>query len=173
MSASESDAYRRHFDRPTEKMILESIRLWSHGQALKSSDTWTHAQHIYRNALGDAMGEQAIIALARFIAVLGRCASCPLRTFPAPAAYVSHDETLMLGLVAGIQNSDQAAIDFCLEGLCCPSLCEEVSSAAAVFALTMRACNNVMRPIPVPTLKKIISTSGGKAGGSDRRTTLH
>jgi len=91
MSAPAHNDSRGLFGRAPENMVLEGIRLWARGQVLRSTDPWTSAQRLYRNALGDGMGEEAIIALARFVRVLGRCASCPLRTFPAPAAVVSRD----------------------------------------------------------------------------------
>jgi len=154
-------------------MVLEGIRLWARGQALRSTAPWTEAQVLYREALGDGMGEEAIVALARFVAVLGRCARCPLRTFPAAANVLSNHETLMLGLVAGIQNNDEAAIDYCLERLCCRSRCEEVASAAAVFAVTMKACDRMMRPIPPSVLERILHEAAGGAEGAARPATVH
>lgn len=173
MTVSERNGDRRNDGPAPAEMVLEGIRLWTRGQALRSTAPWSRAQRLYRHALGDEMGEQAIVALARFIAVLGRCASCPLRTFPAEAAVVSHDEVLMLGLVAGIQNGDETCVDFCLARLCCRTMCEEVASAAGVFAVTMKACRKVMRPMPVPVLERIIRSSSGAGDSSVPVVTLH
>jgi len=153
--------------------VLEGFRLWARGQATRSTDPWSEAQRLYRDAFGDSMGEEAIIALARFIAVLGQCARCPLHTFPAASGFVSRHETLVLGLVAGIQNADEAAVGYCLDRLCCRSRCEEVASAAAVFALTMRACGETMRPIPVPALERLLGGVPGEGGYRAGGATVH
>lgn len=148
---------RMQFKTP-EDVVLAGMRYWARGQALRSMDPWTEAQIIFRDYLGDAMGEQAIIALARFIAVIGRCSGCPLKVYPAVSGDLSRHEALLLGLIAAFQSGDQLAIDFCLHRLCCPNVCDEVAAVAAVFALTLKACHKTLRPLSVQQLERLLSS---------------
>lgn len=147
-----------------ESMVLKGVRHWARGQATCSTVPWTAAQHIYRRALGDAMGEEAIIALARFVNVIGRCAICPLRVYPARSSQLSRDEALILGLISAIQNGDDATTQFCLEHLCCAVLCEDVANAASVFAFTLKAFRKTLRPIPQSTLERVVESTAESAG---------
>ncbi|MEM7693092.1 MAG: hypothetical protein AAF318_01465 [Pseudomonadota bacterium] len=154
-------------ERLAETMVLDGVRHFARGQATRSTAPWTAAQEIYRSALGDALGEAAIIALARFVKVMGRCATCPLRVYPAPSGQISRDEVLILGLISGIQNGDDVTSQFCLERLCCSTLCEEVASAASIFAFTLKASRQTLRPIPVSTLMRVVD---GEAESAAPRT---
>lgn len=107
-----------YFDRPPEKLVLDGYRHWTRGTVLRSTEPWTEAQLLYRGLLGDEDGERAIIALARFVRALGQCASCPLRAFRSGSRFVCSDETLVMGLIAGIQNGDEPVVHFCLDRLC-------------------------------------------------------
>jgi hypothetical protein len=148
-----------YFERPPEKLVLEGYRCRTRGQVTRSTGPWTEAQLLYRGMLGDAAGEQAIIALARFVRTLGQCAACPLRMLRSGSPFICRDETLVLGLIAGLQNGDDPTVDFCLERLCCPQLCGEVSFAAGHFALTLKCHGKMMQPLAVHVLARILAAS--------------
>jgi len=154
-----------YFDRPPEKLVLEGYRHWTRGVALSSTEPWTRAQLLYRGQLGDEDGEKAIIALHRFVKTLGQCAACPLGVFNAGARFICRDETLVLGLIAGIQHADERAVMFCLEKLCCPNLCDRTALAAGTFALTLKALDQTMLPIPSHVIERILRRA--KAGPDD------
>lgn len=144
-----------YFDRPAEKLVLEGYRCWTRGFVLRSTEPWTEAEHLYRHLLGDNDARHAVVALAGFVKTLGRCAACPLRMFHSGSPFICRDETLVMGLVSGIQNCDEAATTFCLELLCCRKRCGEAAQAAGDFALTLKALHMVMMPIPTPVLQSI------------------
>lgn len=160
-----------YFDRPPEKLVLEGYRHWTRGVALSSMEPWTQAQLLYRGQLGDDDGEKAIIALANFISTLGQCAACPLGVFNAGTPVICRDETLVMGLIAGIQNADEPAVLFCLEKLCCANLCDRAALAAGSFALTLKSMDQTMLPIPAHVIKRILKRAwSSRLDGFDHGT---
>ncbi|MGB3391563.1 MAG: hypothetical protein WBA88_26715 [Pseudaminobacter sp.] len=146
-----------YFDRPPEKLVLDGYRHWTRGTVLRSTAPWTEAQLLYRGLLGDDGGERAIIVLARFVKTLGQCAICPLDVFNAGSRFICRDETLVMGLISGIQNCDEPAVHFCLEKLCCPPLRDRAVMAAGSFALTLKELDYMMLPLPVNVVERIIA----------------
>lgn len=148
-----------YFERPAEKLVLEGYRHWTRGTVMRSTDPWTQAQILYRRLLGDQDGEQAIVALAQFVKTLGQCAICPLRVFNSGSRFICRDETLVMGLIAGIQNCDEQTVTLCLEKLCCAKLCDQAAMAAGNYALTLKWMDKVMLPIPADIIERIMECS--------------
>ena len=146
-----------YFERPPEKLVLQGFRFWTRGTVLSSMEPWTEAQLLYRGLLGDEDGERAIIALARFVRVLGQCASCPLKVFRSGSRFICRDETLVMGLIAGIQNGDEPTVHYCLEKLCRPDHRDSAAMAAGIFALTLKAMDCTMLPIPAHVVERIMA----------------
>lgn len=154
-----------YVDRPAEKLVLEGYRHWTRGTVQRSPGPWTQAQILYRGMLGDDNGEQAIIALANFVRTLGQCAMCPLRVFNSGSYFICRDETLVMGLIAGIQNGDEPTVTLCLEKLCYSDLCDQAAMAAGNFALTLKSMDKVMLPIPAHVVARITTRSPGSEHG--------
>lgn len=144
-----------YFERPAEKLVLEGYRCWTRGFILRSTEPWTQAQLLYHDLLGAEDATHAIVALAGFIKTLGQCAACPLRTFRSGSQFICRDETLVMGLIAGIQNCDETATLICLERLCCRMRRGDAASAAGDYALTLKAMRMVMMPIPAPVIEMV------------------
>ncbi len=162
-----------YFDRPPERLVLEGYRHWTRGTVLRSTEPWTQAQLLYRGLLGDEDGETAIVALAHFVTTLGRCAICPLRVFNAGSCNICRDETLVMGLIAGIQNGDEPAIDLCLRKLCRRPLCDSAAMAAGTFALTLKFLGQTMLPIPAHVVARILDRARRAGDGGASRRTIH
>lgn len=162
-----------YLERPPEKLVLEGYRHWTYGYVARSTAPWTEAQRLYRGMLGEADGERAIIALAGFVKTLGACAACPLKTVRSGAPFICRDETLVMGLIAGIQNADQPAVEFCLTNLCCRNTCDAVAMAAGDFAINLRSMDQVMVPIPVHALADCMDRAASTGIKSVARPTLH
>lgn len=148
-----------YFERPPEKMVLQGFRFWTRGTVLRSMEPWTQAQLLYRALLGNEDGERAIIALARFVSTLGQCAPCPLKVFNSGSRFICRDETLVLGLISGIQNGDEPAVHFCLDKLCRHDLRDRTAMSAGAFALTLKALDYTMLPIPADVVERIVARS--------------
>lgn len=146
-----------YFERPPEKMVLQGFRFWTRGTVLRSTEPWTKAQLLYRGMLGDDEGERAIIALARFVSTLGQCATCPLKVFHSSSRFICRDETLVMGLIAGIQNCNELTVHFCLEKLCRRTLRDRTAMSAGAFALTLKALDHIMWPIPAHVVERIVA----------------
>ncbi len=80
---------------------------------------------------------------------------------------------LVLGLISGIQNRDEAAVETCLTELTCPTRCDEVALAAGSFALLLHGLDKMLLPIPVHVVRDILNRSRAPWGGASRTTTLH
>lgn len=162
-----------YFERPPEKLVLQGFRFWTRGTVLASTKPWTEAQLLYRGLLGDEDGEHAIIALARFVRILGQCAFCPLKVFHSDARFICRDEILVMALIAGIQNVDEPAVHLCLEKLCHPDRRDTSVMAAGGFALTLKALDYTMLPIPAHVVERIMSRLQTTALDTPVHRTVH
>lgn len=151
-----------YFERTPEKLVLEGYRHWLAGFETGSVGPWERAHMLYSSLLGDACGRRALGELSHFVRTLRRCAACPLLSFPFGAHHVCRDECLALGLVAGLQNGDEAASDTCLSQMCCGLMREEVGEAAASFAGTLSQMHLYLLPIPKPAIDDILQRSSRK-----------
>lgn len=170
---SSTARFAAYFDRPPEKLVLDGYRHWIRGTVLRSSKPWTEAQILYRGILGDEDGERAIIALARFVRTLGQCAICPPRVFNAGSRCICRDETLVMGLIAGIQNCDDPTVRLCLERLCSWNLRERTAIAAGTFAQTLKVLDYTMLPIPAHVVERILARSHENAFDALTSGTIH
>ena len=100
-----------YFARPAERLVLEGYRHWAAGKATGDQRSWENAVDLYLDILGHRGSKTAIFALSEFIGALGRCAGCPLRTFEVGSPHVCRDEIMVMGLIAGIQNHDEKAVE--------------------------------------------------------------
>lgn len=162
-----------YFDRPPEKLVLDGYRHLIRGAALSSSNHLTRAQLLYRRLLGDDDGEKAIMALARFVRTLGQCAACPLNVFSPGSRNICRDETLVMALIAGIQNADERTIHYCLEKLCRPDHRDRAAMAAGVFALILKSLDHTMLPIPAHVVEQILSRTPAIALDALVSGTIH
>lgn len=140
-----------------ERLVLEGYRHWIAGYDHNSVIPWELAWNLYESILGVDQAKTAVAELSHFIRVVGRCTTCPLKSFPSGAHHLCREECLALGLIAGAQHSDDAVIRKCLEAMTCPARCEAVAMAAGSFALTLRAMNQRLLPIPVNAIDDILT----------------
>ncbi|WP_421855389.1 hypothetical protein [Oricola sp.] len=162
-----------YFAQPAERLVLEGYRHWAAGKATGDVRAQEAAVDLYLDILGHRGSKTAIYALSAFIGALGRCAACPLRTFEAGSPHICRDEVMVMGLVAGIQNHDDQAVETCLSALTCRSRCEEVALAAGSFALVLRGLGKVLQPIPAPVISEILHRSAMTSSAAAQSTTLH
>lgn len=149
----------RYLARPPERLVLEGYRHWTLGYATGSPSPWQGARTLYRELLSEDDVQPAIAALSDFVGTLGLCASCPLKMFACGSRHICRDESLVMGLIAGIQNRDDEATELCLTGLSCRSRCEDVALAAGTFAFVLTALSKVLMPIPASVVRDILARS--------------
>lgn len=163
-----------YFARPPERLVLEGYRRWTGGAATGDvREGWQSVVELYRDILGDRSSLVAVRTLSDFVSTLGRCATCPLRTFETGSHHICRDEVLVMGLIAGIQNHDDEAARLCLTGLACETRCDEVAMAAGSFALVLRGLNMTLLPIPAPVVRDIIKRARPIWRGDEPAPTLH
>lgn len=159
--------------RPAERLVLEGYRHWVAGAALGSGEPWREVRRLYSDLVGPGGSTAALLALSEFVATLGRCASCPLRTFESGSRHVCRDEVLVLGLIAGMQNHDEEATELCLSEFACSTRCAEVTLAAGTFALILRGLDRTLLPIPAPVVRDILHRSHAARSATTTSHTLH
>lgn len=165
MSRHDAPSMRCYFARAPEKLVLDGSRLWQSGSSLDADSGRSAVAALYREILDRRAADFAAEALSNFLSSLSRCAGCPMASFPPGTHHLTRDEVLLLGLVAGIQHGDEMAVKACLEIMTCPARCEEVSSAAANFALTIRSLGHCLMPVPVHAIEDVLVRS--------RSVTIH
>lgn len=147
---------RLYFDRPAEKLVIEGYRHWHAVEAFGRAEDWQAAVRLYCNLLGQEPGARALAELAQFVETLERCASCPLRALPFGEGHINREEALVMGLVAGIQHGDDAAVRTCLDALTCASRCHQVEVSAGRFAMALKACRHLLVPVPRAAIEDIL-----------------
>lgn len=146
--------------RPAERLVLDGYRHWAEHQARSACGILHTRPDLYQTALGRRVGRLAMAAWRDFVQALDLCAACPLRSMAAGSGGICADEVLIIGLVAGIQNGDQAATETCLRRLTCASGCETVALAAGNFALVLKSVGMTLQPVPVWRLGEIPDHTG-------------
>lgn len=162
-----------YFQRPAERLVLEGYRHWSCGAAMADRGAWERACELYHGILGDRGATTAVQALSEFVSTLGRCATCPLKTFESGSRHICRDEVLVMGLIAGIQNRDDEAAELCLTQLSCETRCDEVALAAGSFALVLRGLDKMLLPIPASVVRDILGRARLARRDADQNPTLH
>lgn len=147
---------RVYFDRPAEKLVIEGYRHWHAVEAFGHARHWQSAVRLYCELLGQGPGAHALAELARFVESLERCATCPLRSLPLGDGHINREEVLVVGLIAGLQHGDDAAVHTCLDALTCASRCDELEAAAGRFAMTLKASRHMLVPVPCPVIEDIL-----------------
>ncbi len=141
--------------RAPEYLVLHGYRCWTRGAAMASRDPWIEAERLYRDMLGERSGRAALDALADFVGTTGLCARCPLRMLRPGAKALCRDEALVLGLVSGLQNGDEAASGFCVSALAEDRVAGHVGAAASTYALLLKSCGRRLLPVPVEILRGV------------------
>ncbi|WP_370321534.1 hypothetical protein [Oricola sp.] len=159
--------------RPAERLVLEGYRHWTCGFATGDGMSWRSATELYQDILGGHGSATAVQALSDFVSTLGRCATCPLKTFASGSSHICRDEVLVMGLIAGIQNDDEEATALCLSELSCETRCDEVALAAGAFALVLRGLDKHLIPIPASVLRDILARSHPAWRDTQSNRTLH
>lgn len=162
-----------YFARPAERLVLEGYRSWTGAAAAGDPQAWLGTVELYRDILGDRGTLAAVRTLFDFVSTLGRCATCPLKTFGTGSHHICRDEVLVMGLIAGIQNHDDEAASLCLTGLACETRCDEVAMAAGSFALVLHGLDKTLLPIPAPVVRDIMERARPVWRGAEAARTLH
>ena len=163
---------RAYLDRPPERLALRGYRGWTWTVASRSAEPWKEVCRLYRADLA-AHAEMALQALSDFVETLGLCATCPLGMRRSGSYGLCRDEALMLALLAAIQHGDDQAVERSVGSICCTPVADRVACAAGVFALTLKAVDRVLLPIPVQVIDDIRSRSGDAVETAAQSITLH
>lgn len=142
-----------YLSRPPEMLVVQGYRHCSNPCPAHGKRAREQARELYLNILGKKAGPVLFREMRAFVETLSLCAACPLKAFPADENHLCRDEAFLLGLIAGIQHADHAAARMCLDQLTCRSRCEEMATAAATLALTLRSYDQKLLPIPLQVVE--------------------
>lgn len=165
-----------YLSRPPERLVLEGYRHWTKSVVTASPVPMDDAHDLYRDLLGAALCKPAFIAMADFVHTLGVCAKCPLHMFATNTPDICTDETLILGLISGIQNGADDTVELCLNRLSCSSRCDEVAMAAGSFALILKGARKTLIPIPAAVITSVLARQKSMTVDShhnSKKPTLH
>lgn len=147
------------FEHPAEQLVLFGYRNWSYGYRHHSEIHIQESWALHTKHLGNTSEAKEVLdALILFINALSDCATCPLRSKPTNQHSVTREEGLILGLISAIQNGDDHVAEICLSQLTCVSRCWELSHAAERYAVTLRALDQKLQPIPMSLIEELLYT---------------
>lgn len=162
-----------YLQRPPEHLVLHGYRCWTRCIALASRTPLIEAEALYGDLLGERTGRAALDALAEFVATTGLCARCPLRMLRPGTNALCRDEAMVLGLVAGLQNGDEAGTRFCALALADDRAAERVGAAAMPYAMMLKAGGRTLLPVPVGVLRGVETAASGQELLRPADSTLH
>ncbi len=159
-----------YLNRKAERLVVEGYRKCLTACAGSDPSAWDTAYDLYAGELGASEGRVVMDGLGRFVAALGRCATCPLRFFPSEACHLCRDECLVLSLVAALQHGDDDAGRMSAQGLACQTRCTELTAAASDYAMRLKVFGLTLLPIPPLVVADFLA---GPARESAAGQTLH
>lgn len=162
-----------YLQRPAEHLVLHGYRCWTRGIALSSRMPLIEAEALYGDLLGARTGRAALDALAEFVATTGLCARCPLRMLRPGTKALCRDEAMVLGLMSGLQNGDDAATRFCTLALADDRGAGQVGAAAMTYAMMLKASGRTLLPVPVEVLRGVETIASGQELQRPVDSTLH
>lgn len=170
----------RYFSRPAERLVLDGYRIWSSGLARQSNQAISELNALYSEMLGTDRHRPAALALMEFVGTLGLCATCPLHMLDVASNQICRAEILVMGLIAGIQNGDDAAAETCLRALTCEARCDRVALAAGTLAFVLKGYGKTMMPISPDDIRQMLDRDerqrrslAGRLGLQPPKTTYH
>lgn len=162
-----------YLQRPAEHLVLHGYRCWTRGIALSSRTPLIEAEALYGDLLGARTGRAALDALAEFVATTGLCARCPLRMLRPGTPALCRDEAMVLGLMSGLQNGNDAATRFCTIALADDRGAGQVGAAAMTYAMMLKASGRTLLPVPVEVLRGVETIASGQELQRPVDSTLH
>jgi len=158
--------------RQPERLVVQGYRHMLAGCVSRDGEHWRLVRELYFGRLGEDDGRLALAALGEFVAALGRCATCPLRFFPAATDCICRDECLVLGLVSGIQNGDEDGPRQAAKVLSCRRRQGDLLNQAGGFAMTLKLFGQTLLPVPGHVVADI-ATRAARVAESDHPRTIH
>ncbi|NWJ25505.1 hypothetical protein [Rhizobium sp. RM] len=162
-----------YLNRRAEQLVLEGYRLLADPIDDMRDRSAPAALRFYQDKLGASAGAEAAAALERFMTSLNTCAFRPLVAYRAGSRFISPDEVLLLGIVAGIQHWDEQIFRVCLTQLCPETSLIKVAASAETFAATLRNLGVVLAPLPLSLRARITRQSETGLRASRATKTLH
>tara|TARA_R110002020_G_scaffold5841_8_gene24028 strand:+ start:15330 stop:15863 length:534 start_codon:yes stop_codon:yes gene_type:complete len=155
-----------------ENLVINGYRNCVAGLAHRDLRYWDAARSAHALALGRIDGQYALDAMASLIGRLGVCATCPLRFCKPGTSHLCRDECLVLGMVAGAQHGDEAAMVHSARLLACSDTCVEVVDRASAYAAVLLGHGHKLTPIPLGAIADIDFRSS-TLGASQTSASLH
>lgn len=148
-----------------ENLVVNGYRNCVAGLAHQDPRFWDAAMFAHAEALGTIDGQYALDVMASLIGRLGVCATCPLKFYKPGTCHLCRDECLLLGMVAGAQNGDEAAMVHSAKLLTCSDACFEVVDRASAYAAVLLGHGHRLTPIPLGAIADIDFRASAFAGG--------
>ncbi|MBU4550748.1 hypothetical protein [Hoeflea sp.] len=155
-----------------ENLVVNGYRNCVAGLAHRDLRYWDAAMSAHAQALGAIDGQYALDVMTSLIERLGICATCPLRFYKPGTGHLCRDECLVLGMVAGAQHGDEAAMVHSAKLLTCSEACFEVVDRASAYAAVLLGHGHRLTPIPLGAFADIDFRSSAFAS-SQSGASLH
>jgi hypothetical protein len=169
-AATDAESY---LHQKAERLVLEGYRLMS---ATADADVAAPTEAVLRfhqATLGTGPGKETAVALERFIAALNANASGSLIAYKPGSLFLSQDELLLLGTIAGIQHWDEEIFRLCLRRLCRKSGLIKVAASAEALTVTLRNFGMILKPLPSKLRGRIIRQAETISYAHTGSQTLH
>ena len=162
-----------YLNRRAEQLVIEGFRLLAGPTDGRPNPASSSALRLYQDKLGAPAGAEAAAALERLISSLKAFRSNPLAAYRRGSRFISPDEVLVLGIIAGIQHWDEQIFRVCLQQLCAESDRIRVAAAAETLAMTLYNVGMILAPLPFSLRARIVRQSDNRPQKAQTSVTLH
>ncbi|MCS4243330.1 hypothetical protein M2418_002861 [Rhizobium sp. BIGb0125] len=162
-----------YLNRRAEQLVIEGYRFLAGLADSRAKLTSPSVLRLYHDNLGEPAGAEAAVALERLVAALKTFRASPIAAYPPGSRFISPDEVLVLGIIAGIQHWDEQIFRACLKQLCAESDRIRVAASAETFAMALHNAGMILAPLPFSLRARIVRQSEIRRQKVPASITLH
>lgn len=162
-----------YLNRRAEQLVIEGFRLLAGPADNRPNPASPSVLRLYQDNLGAPAGAEAAAALERLVTALKSFRASPLAAYRSGSRFISPDEVLVLGIIAGIQHWDEQIFRVCLTQLCAESDRIKVAASAETFAMTLYNVGMILAPLPFSLRARIVRQTDTRRQKAQASITLH
>lgn len=138
----------RYLEHEGSALAVGAYRNWLLGLVERDEARFRDVFKSHNKALGLGLTRLAMEGMHALVSELEVCSRCPLRFLKPASGHLCREEGLVLGIIAGIHNGDEATVWRCASSLACPRMAGLLIGATGQYAMPLKAGGKTLMPFP-------------------------